>query len=77
VQSVFQPSPWHAAQETDVEPPTPSSAAPWQDWQLASAEFAEYAWNDVLAVSIHVAAWPSGDFTPHGWHASQVMLFWA
>jgi hypothetical protein len=34
-QLVFQVAPWQAAQEIGVEPPTPSSAAPWQDWQPA------------------------------------------
>ncbi len=40
-QFVFQAAPWHWAHEVVAEPPTPSRAAPWQPWQLASPAFAE------------------------------------
>ena len=43
VQSVFQPAPWHCAQETGVEPPTPSSVGPWHVWHAESPAFAEAA----------------------------------
>ena len=40
-QFVFQVAPWHWAQEVLALPPTPSSASPWQPWQLESPAFAE------------------------------------
>ena len=53
-------------------PPRPSSVGPWQSWHSPSPRFAEYAWKPRSAVCIHGTAWPSADFFPHGWHASQV-----
>jgi hypothetical protein len=73
-QFVFQVAPWHWAHEVVAEPPTPSRAAPWQPWQLASPAFAEKAWKPVLAWSVQAAGCPLVAFAPQGWQDSQVCV---
>ena len=77
VHVVFQVAPWHWAQATAVEPPTPSRLVPWQAWQAESPAMADAAWKLVLVWSIQDAAWPFADFWPHGWQAPQVKPFCA